>query len=35
MFLYARLVCDNVELQGDIDAVKTEINNLPTGLNEA
>ncbi|RHZ66042.1 hypothetical protein CDV55_107640 [Aspergillus turcosus] len=34
MFLYARLVCDNLECQSDVEAVKAEINNLPSGLNE-
>ncbi|EUC40122.1 hypothetical protein COCMIDRAFT_30891 [Bipolaris oryzae ATCC 44560] len=35
MFLYARLVCDNLELQSDLDDVKAEVDNLPSGLNEA
>ncbi|KAF2138225.1 uncharacterized protein K452DRAFT_90147 [Aplosporella prunicola CBS 121167] len=35
MFMYARLVCDNLELQTDLDAIKEEAANLPSGLNEA
>lgn len=35
MFMYARLVCDNLELQSDLDSIKAEASNLPAGLNEA
>lgn len=35
MFLYARLVCDSIDLLGDIDSIKEAVENLPEGLNEA
>lgn len=35
MFLYARLVCDNVGLLGDLESIKEAVENLPGGLNEA
>ena len=35
MFLYARLVIEHLSNQTDLEAVRKELNNLPTGLNEA
>jgi hypothetical protein len=35
MFLYARLVFDNLESQSNLDSVRNEANNLPEGLDEA
>jgi hypothetical protein len=35
MFLYARLVLDNIESQSNLDHVRNEARNLPDGLNEA
>ena len=35
MFLYARLVCDNLERLSDPEDVETEVQNLPNGLKEA
>ncbi|KAJ0114753.1 hypothetical protein J7T55_004494 [Diaporthe amygdali] len=35
MFLYARLVCDSIELLGDFDSIKEAVEDLPNGLNEA
>ena len=35
MFLYARLVCDNLERLSDPENIVTEVRNLPHGLKEA
>ncbi|KAI9684612.1 MAG: hypothetical protein M1822_005700 [Bathelium mastoideum] len=35
MFLYARLVLDNIESQSNLDHVRHEASNLPDGLDEA
>ena len=35
MFLYARLVIEHLSNQADLEAIKKEVDNLPTGLNEA
>ena len=35
MFLYARLVIEHLSNQIDLEAVREELNNLPTGLNKA
>lgn len=35
MFLYARLVCDSIDLLGDMESVREAVDNLPEGLNEA
>lgn len=35
MFLYARLVCDSIEMLGDIESIQEAVDHLPDGLNEA
>ena len=35
MFLYARLVIEHLTNQTDLEAIKKEVDNLPTGLDEA
>lgn len=35
MFLYARLVCNNLERLSNPDDIKMEARNLPQGLKEA
>jgi hypothetical protein len=35
MFLYAKLVLNNVMAQDNLDDIEDEINNLPDGLEQA
>ena len=35
MFLYARIVLDNVEMLYDVEAIKKDLRALPKDLNEA
>lgn len=35
MFLYARLVCGNLESQGSLAKIEKEVTNFPSGLYEA
>lgn len=35
MFLYARLVIEHLTNQTDLEAIRKEVDNLPTGLDEA
>jgi hypothetical protein len=35
MFLYARIVLDNVEMLYDVEAIKNDLRALPKDLNEA
>lgn len=35
MFLYARLVIEHLSNQTNLEAIRKEVDNLPTGLYEA
>ena len=35
MFLYARLVLEHLKNQTNVEAIRKEVENLPTGLDEA
>ena len=35
MFLYARLVIEHLTNQNDLEAIRKEVEHLPTGLDEA